>query len=126
MIDVFEELADNLGAKLVLGDLPREVSDDRLGVVKVQVSTLQQELTFSSKLGAPKCDPGAALAAQFGAPRKCAGGKMCSGVLVGLKHYKDNLITPDPSKQDSDVVIDNSQVCTGLKKSTSLCLSFMF
>ena len=109
---MFDELADNMGSKLVLGDAPREVYDDRLGVVRVQVSTLQTEMPISSRPGAPKFDPGETLAAQFSAPRQCGGGKTCSGCLLKLLQYKDNLITPDASKQASagDVAIDNTQV----------------
>ena len=112
IIEVFDELADNLGSKLVLGDDPREVYDERLGVVRVQVSTLQAEMPISSKPGAPKFIPGESLTAQFSALRQCGGGKTCSGCLLKLLQYKDNLITPDASKQASagDVAIDSSQV----------------
>ena len=110
MVNVFGELGDNLAAELVLGDPPREVSDDRLGVVNVRVSNLKQEVAISSKDGAPKFDPGVALSQQFGTPRQCGGGKPCSGVILKLVQYKKNLIKEDPNKQNQDVEIYSSQV----------------
>ena len=110
MVDVFDELGDNLAAELVLGDPPRVVSDDRLGVVNVRVSNLKQEVAISSETGAPKFDPGAALSQQFGTPRQCGGGKPCSGVILKLVRYKKNLIKEDPNKRNQDVEIYSSQV----------------
>ena len=111
MGNVFDELGDNLAAKLVLGDPPREVSDDRLGVaINVRVSNLKEEVAISSKAGAPKFNPGVALTQQFGTPRQCGGGKPCSGVILKLVQYKKDLIKEDPSKQNRDVEIYSSQV----------------
>lgn len=109
IIVALDELGDNLAVDLVLGDQPREVSDERVGVVSVQVTSLQDELPISSKPGAPTLDPGESLKG-FSAPRRCGDGKSCSGVLVKLVHYKHNLITPDASKQDSQVEIISSLV----------------
>ena len=109
IIAALDELGDNLAVDLVLGDQPREVSDERVGVVSVQVTSLQAELPISSKPGAPTLDPGESLK-EFSAPRRCGDGKTCSGVLVKLVHYKHNLITPDASKQDSQVEIISSLV----------------
>ena len=110
VVDIFDELGDNLGAELVLGDPPREVSDDRLGRVTVKVSTLQNEMAVSSKPGAPTFDPGEALAAQFSTPRQCGDGRTCSGVLLKLVQFEDNLISEDPNNRDDNVEIYNSQV----------------
>ena len=110
MKNFFDELADNIGADIVLGDPPREVSDPRLGTIKVQVTTLQDEIEVSSNPGAPKFNPGNALAGQFSAPRECGGGKTCSGVSLKVVAYKENLLSTDESKQDKDVEIDDSQV----------------
>lgn len=109
IIAALDELGDNLAVDLALGDQPREVSDERVGVVSVQVTSLKAELPISSKPGAPTLDPGESLK-EFSAPRRCGDGKTCSGVLVKLVHYKHNLITPDASKQDSQVEIISSLV----------------
>ena len=98
-----------MAVDLALGDQSREVSDERVGVVSVQVTSLQDELPISSKPGAPTLDAGESLK-EFSAPRRCGDGKTCSGVLVKLVHYKHNLITPDASKQDSQVEIISSLV----------------
>ena len=109
IIAALDELGNNLAVDLALGDQPREVSDERVGVVSVQVTSLKAELPISSKPGAPTLDPGESLK-EFSAPRRCGDGKTCSGVLVKLVHYKHNLITPDASKQDSQVEIISSLV----------------
>lgn len=110
MKEAFDALADNIGAELKCEDPPREVSDDRLGSVKVQVSTLKSEIVSSNKSTAPKFDPGSALSEKYSAPRECGGGKICCGVFLKLVQYKENLIVEDKSKQSDDVQVVSSQV----------------
>ena len=110
MKNFFDELADNIGSDISLGDPPVEVSDPRLGTVKVQVTLLKDEINVSSKPGAPKFNPGDALAALFSTPRQCGDGKTCSGVSLKAVQYTNNLITANSSQQSTDVEIDDSQV----------------
>lgn len=110
MKEAFSELADNMGADLKCGDPPREVSDARLGSVKVQVSTLGDEIISSRLPGSPKFDPGPALSGQYNAPRQCAGGKICCGVFLKLIQYKEEVIVADQSKQSNNIQVVNSQV----------------
>lgn len=107
----FDSLADNLVNDLLLND-EREVFNENLGSVKVQVTTLKSEVKASSKPGAPKFDPGDGLADLFSGPRKCGKGKTCQGVVLQLVQYKKNLIAVDEDKQDKDVEVDSSQVYT--------------
>lgn len=110
MKEALDELAENMGADLKCGDPPREVSDDRLGSVKVQVSTLADEIVSSSLSGAPKFDPGPALSGQYSAPRQCGGGKICCGVFLKLIQYKEEVIVGDERKQNNDIKVVSSQV----------------
>ena len=111
VVTVADELLENLAVDLVVGDPAREVSDDRLGVMNVRVSDLKTELPISSKPGAPKFDPGEALARTFGTTRMCGGGKTCSGVILKLVQYYKNLLTEDPKNKNNDSEIVASQVC---------------
>ena len=118
--DVFNELADNIGADLKCGDPPREVSDVRLGSVKVQVSTLEDEIVSSSLSGSPKFDPGPALSRQYSAPRQCGGGKICCGVFLKLIQYKEEVIVTDKRRQSNDIQVLSSQV--RFSKKPMLCV----
>lgn len=108
--EFFDAMADNLDEGLLLGDPPREVSNDGLGSIKVQYTTLESAVTTSSKPGAPTFDPGSSLADLYKVPRKCGQGKTCSGVVLELLQYKENLITEDDSQKNPDVEVDDSQV----------------
>lgn len=110
MTDFIDALADNLDEGLLLGDPAREVSDDRLGSIKVAYTTLENPVPTSSKPGAPTFDPGDSLADLYKGPRKCEGGKTCSGVVLELIQYQENLITVEENQQDSNVEVDDSQV----------------
>lgn len=99
-----------MGADLKCGDPPREVSDDRLGSVKVQVSTLEDEIVSSSLFGSPKFDPGPALPEQYNTLRQCGGGKICCGVFLKLIQYKEKVIVVDKNKQNNDIQVVTSQV----------------
>lgn len=129
MKEVFSELADNMGADLKCGDPPREVSDARLGSVKVQVSTLEDEIVSSSLSGSPKFDPGPALSGQYNAPRQCGGGKICCGVFLKLIQFKEEVIVADQGKQSSDIQVVSSQVRFSKKPTRSprlmMCLAFL-
>lgn len=111
VVTVSDELLENLAVDLVVGDPPREVADDRLGVMNVRVSDLKAELPISSKPGAPKFDPGEALAREFGTTRTCGGGKTCSRVILKLVQYNKNLLREDPKNKNNDSEIFASQVC---------------
>ena len=123
MKEAFNELADNIGADLKCGDPPREVSDDRLGSVKVQVSTLEAEIVSSSLSGSPKFDPGPALLGQYSAPRQCEGGKICCGVFLKLIQFKEEVIVVDKRKQNNAIQVVSSQV--RFSKKPMLCLAFV-
>ena len=110
MKNFFDEVADNIGGGIILGDPPREVSDPRLGTVKVEVTLLKDVIDVSSGPGAPKFTPGDALAAQFSSPRQCGDGTTCSGVSLRAVQYTNNLIAADTSQQSTDFEIDDSQV----------------
>lgn len=131
MKNFMDELANNIGNDIILGDPPREISYPKLGSIKVQVTTMQDEIEVSSKPGAPKFDPGEALADQFSTPRQCGGGKTCSGASLKAVQYTNNLISSDRSKQSDDVEIIDSQVCNNVQSkgnvkviSKSLCILF--
>ena len=121
-----DKFADNIGAELKCGDPPREASDDRLGSVKVQVSTLEEEIASSSKSGAPRFDPGPELSEQYSAPRECGGGKICCGVFLKLIRYKENLIVADERKQNNDFQVMSSQVCNNNIERVFLSVLFFF
>ena len=112
-----------MGADLKCGDAPREVSDDRLGSVKVQVSTLEDEIVSSSLSGSPKFDPGPALSGKYSSPRQCGGGKICCGVFLKLIQFKEEVIVVDESKQNNDIQVVTSQV--RFRKKPMLCLAFL-
>lgn len=109
MVDFLDTMADNLDEGLLPGD-EREVSDERLGTVKVQYTTLSSEVVTSKEPGAATFDPGEALAGQFSKTRKCGQGKTCRGVVLKLIQYKKDLISVDENKQDSGVEVDGSKV----------------
>lgn len=108
--EAFNQLADNMGTGLKCGDPPREVSDARLGSVKVQVSTLEDEIVSSSLSGSPTFDPGPSLSGQYSAPRQCGGGRICCGVFLKLIQYKEEVIVADKRKQRNDIQVVSSQV----------------
>ena len=109
-----------MGADLRCGDPPREVSDAQLGSVKVQVSTLEDEIVSSRLPGSPKFDPGPALSGQYNAPRQCGGGKICCGVFLKLIQYKEEVIVADQSKQSNDIQVVSSQVRFSKKPTRTL------
>lgn len=108
--EFFDAMADNLDEGLYLGDPPREVSSDGLGSIKVQYTTLESTVAISSKEGASTLDPGSSLTDQFKAPRKCGQGRTCSGVILELIQYDNNLITENENQRNHDVEVDDSQV----------------
>lgn len=108
--DALEKFANNIGTDLQCGDPPREVSDDRLGSVKVQVAGLKEEIVSSSKPGAPRFDPGPQLTKEYSGLRKCGEGKICCGVFLKMVRYKKDLIVADKSKQRDDSQVVSSQI----------------
>lgn len=109
-----------MGADLKCGDPPREVSDARLGSVKVQVSTLEDEIVSSSLSGSPKFDPGPALSGQYSAPRQCGGGRICCGVFLKLIQYKEEVIVADKREQSNNIQVVSSQVSVNEKPARKL------
>lgn len=108
--EFFDAMADNLDEGLYLGDPPREVSSDGLGSIKVQYTTLESTVAISSKEGTSTLDPGSSLTDQFKGPRKCGQGRTCSGVILELIQYDNNLITENENQRNHDVEVDDSQV----------------
>ncbi|PFX24468.1 hypothetical protein AWC38_SpisGene10933 [Stylophora pistillata] len=108
--NALEKFADNIGTELKCGDPPREVSDDRLGSVKVQVAELKEEIVSSSRPGAPRFDPGPQLSKEYSGTRECGGGKLCCGVFLKMIRYEKNLIVADESKQTDDSQVVSSQI----------------
>ena len=127
--EAFNELADNMGTDLKCGDPPREVSDTRLGSVKVQVSSLEDEIVSSSLSGSPKFDPGPALSGEYSAPRQCGGGRICCGVFLKLIQYREEVIVADKRRQSNDIQVVSSQVRFSKKPTRKLrsilCLAFV-
>lgn len=111
MVTVVDKLGENLVAELILGDLPREVINDKLGTLNVRVSKLNESelpIAISSKPGSPKFDPGTALRDTYGIPRQCGAGKTCIGLIVKLLQFARNLLKEDKkNKQDTAEVYDD-------------------
>ena len=95
---------------LYLGDPPREVSSDGLGSIKVQYTTLESPVATSSEPGASTFGPGSSLTDRFKGTRECGQGVTCSGVVLELIQYDDNLITENEDERDQDVEVDGTKV----------------
>ena len=110
LLDAFDALADNMEEGLFLGDPPREVSNDKVGSMRVQLTNMKDEIVASNKPGAPKFNPGDALAGLF-ATRKCAGGKKtCTGAIVKFVTLNKKLVVADETKQNKYVDVQDSKV----------------
>ena len=105
----FDSLADNLVNNLFLNE-GKEIYNEKLGSVKVQLTNLKSVVKANSRPNAPSFDPGPALVGRFSGPRKCHGGKTCQGVVLKVVQYKKDLIAVDKERQDNQVDIDHTQV----------------
>ena len=110
MKEFFDTMADNLDEGLLLGDPAREVSSDGLGSITVQYTTLERPLATSSESGASTFGPSSSLTGRFRGTRECGQGKTCSGVVVALSQYDNNVITENEDERDPDVEVDDSKV----------------
>ena len=95
---------------LYLGDPPREVSSKGLGSIKVQYTALESAVTTSSEPGASTFGPGSSLTDRFKRTRECGQGITCSGVVLELIQYDNNLITENEDKRNHDVEVDGTKV----------------
>lgn len=105
----FDSLADNLVNNLFLNE-GKEIYNEKLGSVKVQLTNLKTVVKANSRPNAPSFDPGPALVGRFSGPRKCHGGKTCQGVVLKVVQFKKDLIAIDKERQDNQVDIDHTQV----------------
>ena len=113
MVTAVGELGENLVAELILGDLPREVANDKLGTLNVRVSKLnatELPIAISSKPGAPKFDPGTALRNTYGIPRQCGAGKTCIGLILKLLQFAKNLLKEDTKNKKDTAEVYEDQV----------------
>ncbi|KAJ7370595.1 hypothetical protein OS493_031331 [Desmophyllum pertusum] len=110
LLDTFDALADNMEEGLFPRGSPREVSNDKVGSMRVQLTNMKDEIVASNKPGAPKFNPGDALAGLF-ATRKCAGGKKtCTGAIVKFVTLNKKLLVADETKQNKYVDVQDSKV----------------
>lgn len=110
MKEFFDAMADNLDEGLYLGDPPREVSSDGFGSIKVQYTALESPVATSSEPGASTFSPGSSLTDRFKGTRECGQGTTCSGVVLELMQYDNNLITENEDERNHDLEVDDKKV----------------